>query len=150
MTKVTLREVCRTILDVKAEDWADYCAQYESNPMLSYSEFENILITSELLVDERSIATKWRIAVGKGILKPISSSSRSRMSLVNIPAIESVAGTVLPRRARTHTRTHTSPSPGAQARADLNARDYTREEPDASCTSGKVETVTVSYEEGSE
>lgn len=146
MTKVTLREVCRTILDVKAEDWADYCAEYESSPMLSYSEFENILVTSELLVDERSIATKWRIAVGKGILQPISSSSRSRMSIVNIPAFESAAGTVLPRRAHTRTRTRTSPSPGAQARAGLRARDYKREEPEVSCTTTHTETS----EEGSE
>lgn len=124
MSKVTMREVYRTLLDKKKFEWGEYraCAPAGANPALAFDEFMAILRSSELLVDKTSIKQKWEIAQSQGVLIP-ESKLRAR---INLSLIEIKADMHLPRVGE-RVRESVCESQGADARAGAHAREGAQE-----------------------
>lgn len=94
MSRVTMREVYRTLLDEKRYDWAEIreCAPAGVMPVLTMDEFSSIIQAEELLIDKTSIKQKWKIAVAQGVLIP-ETKTRAR---VNLSMIELKSGSHIP------------------------------------------------------
>lgn len=138
MSRVTQREVYRTLVGAKLAEWR-VARDRREDPRMTYTEFAEIIKASELLVDDRSIRQKWEISQAQGIFKPV----QRRMCAVDLAMIEVRSGIAIP-PLPAHTRecVNVCESCSADARGRARARGEPQED--------ETITRTVSYEEGSE
>lgn len=85
MSRVTQREVYRTLLDEYKWTWAEYRAGTGQNPRITLSEWDQAIRKSELLIDSGSIRQKWRTAIAQGVLvEEGKGAARVNLSLIEI------------------------------------------------------------------
>lgn len=122
MSKVTMREVYRTLLDAKKWDWAEVRDLARVNPSMTYDQFAGIIRTSELLVDRVTIRQKWEIGIAQGVFV-LESKHKVR---VNLSLIELKTDTHIP-AARVDMSVCVNESRGADARERARAREEGQE-----------------------